>query len=84
MNVGEDVGASVAGAISDHLIPTPAPDPLLSDVKRTKTLPDLAAKMPGMVVPLNWPTSVEEFTDMPSYTFTTSQCSSVENESKLR
>ncbi len=66
MNVGEAVGASVGGTVSDHLIPTPAPDALLSDVKRIKTLPDLAVKTSGMVVPPNLPKSVEEFTDVPS------------------
>jgi hypothetical protein len=83
VSVGEAVGASVGGAVSDHLIPTPAPDPRLLDVKRTKTLPDLAAKTPGVVVPLNSPKSVEEFTDLPSWTFTKSYFS-VENESKIR
>ena len=65
MNVGEAVGASVGGTVSDQLIRTPDPDPVLSDVKRTKTLPESAAKTPGTVVPLNWPKSVP-VTDMPS------------------
>jgi hypothetical protein len=68
VNVGEAVGASVGGAVSDHFIPMPAPALLLSVVKRAKTLPDLAIKTPGVVVPLNFtsPKSTEEFTDVPS------------------
>jgi hypothetical protein len=69
VNVGEDVGAGVAGAASDHLIPTPAPDPPPSDVKRTKTLPDLAVKTLGTVVPLNFPKRLP-FQEVPSYTST--------------
>jgi hypothetical protein len=65
VNVGEAVGASVGGTVSDHLIRTPDPAVLLSDVKRTKTLPDLAAKTPGVGAPLNSPKSVP-VTDMPS------------------
>jgi hypothetical protein len=66
-NVGADVGASVLGIASSHVMETPAAFPVKSDVKRMNMLPDVAAWMGGIVVPLNVPLSVP-FADMPSYT----------------
>jgi hypothetical protein len=66
-NVGADVGASVLGIASSHVIETPAASPVESDVKRMNMLPDVAAWMGGIVVPLKLPLSAP-FADMPSYT----------------
>ncbi len=65
MIVGEVVGTIVAAAMSDHFIRTPAADPDSSDVKRTKTLPDLAIKTLGAVVPPNLAKRLP-FSDVPS------------------
>jgi hypothetical protein len=66
-NVGADVGASVFGIASSHVMETPAASPKESDVKRMNMLPDVAAWMGGIAVPLKVPLGVL-FADVPSYT----------------
>jgi ABC-type branched-subunit amino acid transport system permease subunit len=64
-NVGADVGASVFGIASSHVMETPAASPEESDVKRMNMLPDVAAWMGGIAAPLKLPLSAP-FADVPS------------------